>query len=241
MGASHGELSIVGDFDPEATMTQVRTVLGGWKTGSPWERVGRRGDIKLKSKHVKINTPDKANAMYFAVTVFPMKDDAAEYPALLMGNYILGGGALANRLGNRVRQKDGLSYGVRSGLSVGSLDNRTLFYIYAISNPDNVPKVVKAIDEEVKLMLEKGVTEDELAAAKKGYLQSQQVGRGNDGSLASTLASTARTDRTMEHYSGLEQKIRSVTAEQVLEALRKRIDPKRIVLVTAGDFEKKAK
>ena len=235
LGASHGELSIVGDFDPEATMTQMRSVLGGWKTGLPWEHVGRKGNIKLTAKHEKIDTPDKANSMYFAVSVFPMKDDAAEYPALLMGNYILGGGALANRLGNRVRQKEGLSYGVRSGLSVGSLDNRTLFYIYAISNPHNVPKVIKAIDEEVKLLLDKGVTEDELAAARKGWLQSQQVSRGNDSSLASTLASTARTGRTMEHYSGLEQKIRSVTTEQVLEALRKRIDPKHIVLVTAGD------
>ena len=87
----------------------------------------------------------------------------------------------------------------------------------------------------MKRLLDKGVTEDELAAARKGWLQSQQVSRGNDSSLASTLASTARTGRTMEHYSGLEQKIRSVTTEQVLEALRKRIDPKRIVLVTAGD------
>ena len=240
LGASHGELSIVGDFDPEATMGQLKSVLSGWKTGSPWERVGRKGDIALKSKHEKINTPDKANAMYFAVSVFPMNDDAVEYPALLMGNYILGGGALANRLGNRVRQKEGLSYGVRSGLSVGSLDDRTLFYIYAISNPDNVPKVVSAIDEEVKLLLERGVTEEELASAKKGWLQSQQVGRGNDSSLASTLADTARTDRTMVHYAGLEQKIQSVTGEQVQEALKKRIDPKRIVIVTAGDFEKKA-
>ena len=84
------------------------------------------------------------------------------------------------------------------------------------------------------------MTEEELASAKKGWLQSQQVGRGNDSSLASTLADTARTDRTMVHYAGLEQKIQSVTGEQVQEALKKRIDPKRIVIVTAGDFEKKA-
>jgi zinc protease len=178
--------------------------------------------------------------MYFAVTSFPMRDDNPDYPALLMGNYIYGGGALANRLGNRVRQKEGLSYGIRSGLSVSSLDQRSIFYTYAISNPANMTKVKTAIREELDLLRAKGVTEEELASAKQGWLQSQAVGRGSDGTLVGTLSSTARAERSMEYYSGLETKVRSVTTEQILEVVNKYLDPERIVIVAAGDFEKAA-
>jgi zinc protease len=241
LNGTNGELSIVGDFDSDATLEQLQSILGDWEPRQPYARILKSGDQKLTAETEDINTPDKANAMYFAVTSFPMRDDDPDYPALLMGNYIYGGGALANRLGNRVRQKEGLSYGIRSGLSASSLDKRSIFYTYAISNPANMTKVKFAIREELDLLREKGVTEEELASAKQGWLQSQSVGRGSDGTLTGTLSSTSQADRSMEYYSGLETKVRSVTTEQVLEAVRKYLDPERIVIVAAGDFEKAAK
>jgi len=238
LNAQHGELSIVGDFDPQETMKSLRPALAEWKSAEPYVRIERRGDFEIKPETVAINTPDKANAMYFAATVFPMSDDDPDYPALIVGNHILGGGALANRLANRVRQKDGLSYGIRSSVSALAIDKRAIFYIYAISNPDNMEKVKAAILEEVNLLLDKGVTEEELEAAKKGWLQNQEVSRSRDGSLASTLTSTSYAGRTMEYYAGLETKVSSTTVEQVNAAIRKYLDPKNLVIVTAGDFEK---
>lgn len=240
LNSTNGELSIVGDFDEDATLKQIQSILDGWESDQPYARIKKFANKDLKADTEDINTPDKANAMYFAVTSFPMRDDHPDYPALLMGNYIYGGGALANRLGNRVRQKEGLSYGIRSGLSVSSLDQRSIFYTYAISNPANMTKVKAAIREELDLIRDKGVTEEELQSAKQGWLQSQAVGRGSDGTLVGTLNSTSRADRSMGYYSGLETKVRSVTAEQVLEAIRKYLDPTRIVIVAAGDFEKAA-
>lgn len=61
-----------------------------------------------------INTPDKANAMFFAGMNIKMKNDHPDYPALLLGNYMLGGGFLNSRLAVRIRQKEGISYGVGS-------------------------------------------------------------------------------------------------------------------------------
>lgn len=241
LGGTNGELTIVGDFDSEPTMEALAGILGDWKAKETYRRIPRIGDVELKASTEDINTPDKANAMYFAATVFPLRDDASDYPALLIGNHILGGGALANRLGNRVRQKDGLSYGIRSGLSVSSLDERTVFYIYAISNPGNMAKVKAAIREELDLLRKDGVTEEELEAAKKGWLQGREVSRSSEGSLASVLAGTSLTDRTMDFHAGLETRVRSVTSEQVLETVQKYLDPDRIVIVAAGDFEKAKK
>jgi zinc protease len=82
------------------------------------------------------------------------------------------------------------------------------------------------------------VTAAELARAKQGYLQQQQVARTNDGALAAVLADNLFVDRTMAYYGELEKRINALTPEQVLEAFRKYIDPKRLVVIDAGDFKK---
>ena len=64
-----------------------------------------------------IDTPDKENAVFRARLDFPLRDDDPDAPALLIANEIFGGGSgLSNRLMVRLRQKDGLSYGVGAGL-----------------------------------------------------------------------------------------------------------------------------
>ena len=61
-----------------------------------------------------LETPDKANAFFIAGQNLTLRDDDPDYPALVLGNYMLGGGFLNSRLAVRIRQKDGLSYGVGS-------------------------------------------------------------------------------------------------------------------------------
>ena len=166
-----------------------------------------------------------------------MKDADPDYPAVVLGNFVFGAGSLYSRLGNRVREKEGLSYGVGSFVAAESHDPRASITLYAICNPENVDKVVKAIDDELKLLLDKGVTEDEIELAKSGYLQEQQVSRSEDGRLVGLLADTLFAGRTMNYYADLEDKIRALTPEQVLTAMRKHIDPGRLAVVVAGDLK----
>ncbi len=110
LGASHGELSIVGDFDPSEALSVLNRTFEGWKNREPYARIERPFQPGLKSTRETILTPDKANASYFAGMTVEMKDSDPDYPALLTGNYILGGGALSSRIADRLRQKGGLSY-----------------------------------------------------------------------------------------------------------------------------------
>ena len=80
---------------------------------------------------------------------------------------------------------------------------------------------------------------DELEKAKTGYLQQQQVMRTMDAMLAASLAENLYLGRTMQFQADLEQKIKTLTPEAVDAALRKHLDPKRLSVVTAGDFAKK--
>ena len=72
----------------------------------------------------------------------------------------------------------------------------------------------------------------------QGYLQAMKVGRSSDGALVGELNGLRHLDRTMRWDAGLEQKISSLTTDQIGAALRRHIDPKKLVIVNAGDFEK---
>ncbi len=239
IGAQAGELAIVGDFDPEACLPILKSTFAGWTAAKPYARIETPAKSGENGSLHKIETPDKANAVYFSGLVFPMQDDDPEYPALVIGNYILGGGSLSSRLGTRIRQQEGLSYGVGSGLSASALDRRATFMTNAICNPQNIEKLSTAMIEEIDRFVRDGVTDAELEQAKAGYLQSQQVSRTSDSSLASLLVGASFVGRTLEFQAKFEKKVGELTREQVLEAARKVLLTKRLVVVTAGDFAKK--
>lgn len=240
IGSQAGELVLLGEFDEQQVLPQLKELFSDWLAPQKYERLAHTIPQKIEGNYSTINTPGKANAMYFGATAFPVSDSHPDYPALVIGNFILGGGSLSSRLGDRVRQQDGLSYGVGSGFQARSVDERAAFYVYAIANPQNIPKVHAAIREELERIRKDGVTAEELAAAQDGYLQKEEVSRSSPGSLAATLADTAEAGRTMQYYETLEQKIRSLSTDDVAAALRKYIDPKNLVIVAAGDFEQPA-
>ncbi len=238
LGSQSGELTLVGDFDETACLKVLEKTLAGWKSAKAYERIASPIKAEVPASQQTINTPDKANATFTAGLLFPMSDDDPDYPALLMGNYILGSGTLSSRLGTRVRQKEGLSYGITSSLGVSSQDERASFSISAIVNPDNIQKLQACALEEVDRLLRDGVTAEELDKAREGYLQAMQVGRSNDGALAGSLNGLRYLNRTMMWDADLEKKIAELKPEQVGAALRRHIDPKKLVIVNAGDFEK---
>ena len=151
---------------------------------------------------------------------------------------IYGGGTLSSRLGNRVRQKEGLSYGAVSVFGADSKDKSGRFFMYAICNPENIDKVDKAVLEELDMILKDGVTAKELDEAKAAYLKQRHVRRAADGALASQLADGLENDRTFAYHADLEKQVAGLTVDQVNAALRKHWQPKKLVFVRAGDFKK---
>ena len=141
----------------------------------------------------------------------------------------------------RIRQKDGLSYGVGSMLQVSALDTAGIFQTFAISAPENTEKVEAAFKDEMARALKDGFTTDELEKAKAGYLQSRGVSRAQDRELAPALANAAFAGRTLQFDADLEAKIGALTPDQVAGALRRHIDMSKITVVKAGDFAKTKK
>ncbi len=238
-GASKGELAVVGDFDDKEIARLAAELFGNWKSPRPFARVvSTYQDIKPLNE--KLEAPDKANAFFMAGLNLNLRDDNPDYPALLLGNYMLGGGFLNSRLATRIRQKEGLSYGVGSQLSASPLDSLGSFVTFAIYAPQNLDRLEAAFKEEIARMLKDGFTAEEVAAAKSGYLQSRQVNRAQDASVARQLASYLYLDRNLSWDAELERKIAALTPEEVVAAMRRHIDPSKITIVKSGDFAKAA-
>ena len=144
-----------------------------------------------------LETPDKANAVFMAGINLNVQDTDPDYAALVLGNYMLGGGFLNSRLATRVRQKEGLSYGISSQFQASSLDRTGVFMVQAIYAPQNAARLEAAIKEELTRALADGFTDDEVKAAKAGWLQSNQVTRAQDGSLAGRLNTVSYINRTL--------------------------------------------
>ncbi len=236
-GASAGQLAVVGDFDPKEIQALSEELFGGWVSPKPFSRlVYKNKDIP--ADNIVVETPDKANANAYLGVNFAMRDDSPDYPALTLANFMIGGGFLNSRLAVRIRQKEGLSYGVGSWVSVNSLDEYARFGAYAIFNPKNVEKLEKAFREELARVAADGFTKEELDQARDGWLQSRKMSRSNDARLVSQLASNEYLGRTFAWDGDLDKKVTGLTPEQVKDAFKRQVALDKISFVMAGDFAK---
>lgn len=238
-GASNATLSVIGDFDDKEIAKLATDLFADWESPKPFVRIPTLFQ-DIAAVNQSFPAPDKANAYFVAGFNLKLRDDHPDYAALLLGNYMLGGGFLNSRLASRIRQKEGLSYGVGSGINISALDEWGRFTANAIYAPQNVDKLEAAFKDEIARMLKDGFTAEEVEAAKSGYLQSRQVSRAQDNELAGRLNSYLFFGRTLKWDADLDAKLRALTPEQINAAMRRHMDPTKITIIKAGDFAKNA-
>ncbi|MDB5907856.1 MAG: pseudouridine synthase [Massilia sp.] len=236
-GAAPAELAIVGDFDADAIVPLVEELFGHWKAPAHVAPVLRK-HAEVAPIHEVLDTPDKENGFYTARMNLDLNIEDPDYPALTLANYIFGEGGLKSRLMDRIRQKDGLSYGGSSQLMAGDLDRAGMFGIGAIAAPQNLRKLDVAVREELARALKGGFTAAELAGAKSGLMQQRLQNRAEDSVVAAGWAAYLYRGKTYEWSKQFEQKLAAVTLPQLNAAFRKAIDPAKLSVVLAGDQKK---
>jgi zinc protease len=235
-GASHGELIVVGRFDAAALERGANELLGSWKTASPYQRIVTNfKDVQRINN--KIETPDKENAQLSAGLRLRMRDSDPDYAALVMANYMFGGGITA-RLPDRVRNREGYSYSVSSNFSAPVDGDAAIFSASAISNPANTPKVEASFIDELTRTLKNGFTAKELEDAKKA-LRDDRIGtRSSDGGILGLMSAREQWGRTLAWDAELDAKLQALTLEQVNAAFRRHVNPAQISIVKGGDFKR---
>ena len=236
-GASNAHVVAVGDFDPEQFQAAIAEGLGGWESPQEYEQItSPYPDPVPPSVNESFDTPDKENAYFLVALPIPMNNTDEDYPALVLGNYILGSGP-GSRLFGRIRGEEGLSYGVSSGLQAPSISDGARFTAQAIAAPQNIAQVEISFLDELETIMRDGYGDDEIESAKYSWSQSRQVSRSRDGTLAAMLATQLHYDRTTAFDADLEAKVLALTSDEVRDAMRRHIDLNSLTIMKGGDFE----
>ncbi len=233
--AARSEFGAAGDMDVAAVRAALDKSLGGWTGGEPYTRVARP-IAPVKPQRLQLAAPDKQNATLLFRQSVPLHDLDEDYAALTMANYLLGTGG-QSRLWRRIRESEGLSYDVRTGISWNSHEPHSMLQGSAIFAPQNVAKVEAAFREELARALKEGFSAQELAEGKRGLLAFRRLSRAQDRNLASALATNLDLNRTFAVSARVDDALSKLTLEQVNAALRKYVKPESFVTAVSGDFK----
>jgi zinc protease len=237
-GAGHGELVVVGDFDPAAVTAQVEKLTGTWLSRKPYKRVAKK-PFGVPGQQQSIDVKDKENTIAIFAEDLSMRDSDADYPAWLVMNEVLGGNSGA-RLWMRIREHEGLSYTVGSSTFAGTIDDAGGFVGYMIVAPQNLAKAKASMLDEIAKMTAGGVQADELQRAKDTWVKEQDTALGEDGFVLSMLQQQLYKGHTMDFTRKLRASVQAVTAADVDRVAKARLVPGRLVIVDAGDHAKAA-
>lgn len=236
--ANDTRVAVVGALPP-GLAEGVERLLGGWKKPQAPRFVRHEPRYTpVPPARFEAIARDKANAILRLHQPFPMNQREADYAALQLAVHVLGGGSMESRLGTRVRQQEGLSYGIGAGLSVPVFGDEAELQIRATFAPDKQERILAVIQEELKRFAEQGISEAELARAKKDLLEERKQSRADEGALAAGLLSLADRGESWADAGRRDAALQAVTLAQANEAWRKHLRLDGFVISTAGDFKK---
>ena len=237
--AAQAEFAAVGDIDPAAVQAALQQAFGDWKQPAAGPRAYARVPrplVPVPAQRLVLNTPDKQNANFLAVLPLPLNDTHPDYPALQLANFIFGSGG-SSRLWKRIRETEGLSYGVGSGVQWSQRDLNSRWTSSAIFAPQNLPRVEAAWREELVRALQDGFTQAELDEARSALLNMRRLGRAQDAAVASQAVRNLELGRRFALSQQVDDKLAAVTLAQVNAAWRLYIDPARVAVAWGGSFD----
>jgi zinc protease len=239
--AFHGErfrpaslsLVLVGDIDTGRAIDAAAHVFGEW-TGPPPAASNLREAPPAVGRRVRvIPMMNKAQAdIAYGFTSLRRSDP--EYYAHWLMNNIVGQYAIGGRLGDRIRERDGMAYYALSALDANVIPGPLT--IRAGVSPENVDRAIAAIDEELQQFAQDGPTGKEMAESRQYLI----------GSMPRTLETNlgiANYLQTAEYFGlGLDYDLRvpgllsAVTRDAIIAAARGTLVPSRATIVIAGPY-----
>lgn len=229
-------LVIVGDVEAARASAAAGRVLAGWQAGKP--EPARLPRVVPASTRQQLVLPmmNKAQAdIAYGFTTIVRADPA--YYAFWILNNALGQYSLGGRLGDSIRERQGMAYYVFSSLDANVVEGPLI--IRAGVNPANVERAVASIDEEIAKVAAEGISEKELADCKQYLIGSMPRNLETNAGIATFLQTVAYFGLGLDYDLRLPGLLNAVTRDEVHEAARRALSPDRAAVVIAGPYEPK--
>ncbi len=225
-------LTIVGDFDPVAVRALLVRELGSWNSAGSLAQL-TFPVVPLPDKTVRLTPtlPGKTQSMtYLGYNAIDRKDP--RYYSALVFNQILGGDTLSSRLGTEIRDRQGLTYGIYSAFQAGQTPGP--FLISMQTAPEDVDRAIASTVSLLQQIRKEGVTDAEIANAKRSLTSAYPVELASPTSLASTVLGNAVYGLPLSAIRTYTDTINAITPAQVNALIQEVLHPDRLIIVTAG-------
>ena len=240
LGAENGVATFIGLNDHTKAKSILESTFGKWNSKSKYVKAYPAVQTSTKQDKI-INIADKENAAAVGIINLKMNRNHPDYPALVIANEMIGsGGFLSARIPMRLREKEGISYGAGSYLTVANdpkNENSTWGY-YAFLNPTKRKQVEDAVKDEIQKVLKEGFTADELKTNIASWKTGRVTNLGSDGTLIGLSNGYLLNGTPFDDFSSLEEKVEKLEVKQVNEVVKKYFDLNKLTSIYTGTFSK---
>lgn len=229
-------LSISGGIHPERMYDTVMKIFGGWDKepliSEPPFPIAE-APVGVVRDHYEIAGMSQMN--YVIGFDAPGINDP-DYNAIRLGNSVLGQFGMMGRLGDVVRDKNGLAYSIGSGIRSRPLGN--VWAIQAGVNPGNLERAIELTLSETKRYLSEPVSAEELADVLSFTIGVMPLVLESNRGICEAMLGIERHGFGLNHYREIGAVLSRISAEEILEASRKYMNPQRMAISTAGTLAK---
>jgi len=177
---------------------------------------------------------DKASADVVLALPADLTRTAPDFVACTLANSALGQSSLTSRLGVRVRDVLGLTYGIHSSFTAGRVPGP--YSVTLTVKPESRDAAVGATLDEIGRFLKQGLTPKELAHEKSSRIGKFQVDLASNAGIADAVDAALYYGFEVGYLDEYPSRVAAVTREEANAAFRKRVNPSRFSIVSAGTF-----
>jgi zinc protease len=228
-------LVIVGDTEGANLNTSLKKSFKNWN-GGVIENMKFQEAVKAASKTEVVTIAEKPSAELFIGQYTGLKRADADYIPFYIGNYTLGAG-FAGRLMQTVRDNDGLTYNISSGMG-GNINTGGYWLVNASFNPTLFQKGFDATMVQVQKWVNDGITQGELENKKANLIGSFKVGMATTNGMTRTILSFVERGLEPSYIEQYPKDIEKVTLKQVNEAIKKYIQLDKMIIIKSGSLDK---
>ena len=230
-GPAAMKLVVVGDVDAATATAEIGKVFAGWTGGSPAPKSPKAGNVD-SARDQSVFMADKASVAVFWGQATQLRYGDPDTLALRLGSAALGSG-FTGRLMANVRDKEGLTYGIYSGVANDTFADGN-FLIGAQFAPELLDKGLASTKHQLVAWYQDGITEKELAHVKGDFVGSYKIGLSTSGGMATTILNTMNRELPLTFIDEFGNKVNALTLADVNGSIKKHLDPEKMILVKAG-------
>lgn len=232
---NHAQIAITGQFDAAAMKKMLETDFAHWNGQQRYQRLsGEYKQYQAQKVHALAEQREFGN--YQALLTLPVGVDNSDAAALIVMSYILGDSQLSSRLGQELREKNALVYGFGSNLSLDSFDDVGALTIQANYTAGKSAEVSQVVAKVLNDLLKKGVTEQELEAAKASIMKQRVTSLEDDRNIHRMLLSQLERGKNLQSRQVRDQEFAKLRKADVDAAIKKYIKLDQLVEVMSDQY-----